>query len=355
MNVKKIFFVTYALVPLTAVYLLFSLLKDEQQNKTPITIGFTGDVMLGRLVNEKISQVRDYAYPWGNMLEYLKKTNLNIINLETTLTTSQNPVPKVFNFKADPDKVQSLLEGSIDIVSLANNHSKDFGDDGLLETISVLDRAGIKHVGAGINGDYARKAVITTVNGLRIGILGYTDNEPGWIAGPTSPGTNYIEVGDIARIQEDIQSLKGKVDIIIATLHWGPNKRERPSQEFIDFAHQMVDAGVDIIHGHSAHIFQGIEVYNRGLILYDTGDFVDDYAIYSDIRNDLSFFFIVEIQNKQIRLVKLIPVVIKNMQVNKAQKKDAQQAIDRMKDVCKQFNTETEIGIDGELKIYVMK
>ena len=120
------------------------------KNKKYVTIGLAGDTMLGRMVNEVIT-LKGYAYPWGNMIPVLKSTDINLVNLETTLTHYTKPVPKVFNFRADPDRVQCLKEARIDVVNIANNHILDFGPEGLLETIKVLDQANIEYVGAGPN------------------------------------------------------------------------------------------------------------------------------------------------------------------------------------------------------------
>ena len=259
-----------------------------------VTIGLAGDTMLGRMVNEVIT-LKGYRYPWGNMLPLLHSTDINLVNLETTLTHHTQPVPKVFNFRANPDRVQSLKEARIDVVNIANNHILDFGPEGLFETLEVLKQAGIEYVGAGHNDAEAREPAIISKNGIKIGILGFTDNEPDWLAGPNKPGTNYIRVGIIEPIQKAVSALRSEVDIIILSIHWGPNMREQPSQEFINFAHAIIDSGVDILHGHSAHVPQGIEVYNKKVILYDTGDFVDDYAIDTLLRNDQSCFFIVTV------------------------------------------------------------
>lgn len=307
-------------------------------------IGITGDVMLGRLVNEKITMT-NYTYPWGDVLVLLRNTDVNIINLETTLTTSTKKVSKVFNYKADPDKVQSLIEAKIDVSNLANNHILDFSEEGLIETISTLDKAGIKHVGAGINKTEALKPVIIKKNNITIGIIGYTDNEPGWEAKENKPGTNYVEVDDFERIEKEIEKLRAKVDILIFTIHWGPNMRKKPTTEFRNFAYEIMNKGVDILHGHSAHIFQGIEIYNKKLILYDTGDFVDDYYVTPSLRNDQSFLYLVEVDKEGLRKIELIPVVISRMQVNKATGSDYREIVSRIKDLSKEFNT-TIIGTD---------
>lgn len=306
---------------------------------SPITITLTGDVMLGRMVNQVIKQT-SYDYPWGNLLSDLQEKDLVLINLETTLTHASRVTPKVFNFKADPDVIQSLQLAGIDVVSLANNHSLDFGIEGLKETLAVLNEAGIYHVGAGMNIAQAQQPVILERKDLRIGILGYTDNEPGWRATSEKPGINYISISDDnSAVFDAARKLKQQVDICIVTLHWGPNMQEYPSQEFVNFSHKLVDAGADIIHGHSAHIVQGIEIYKQKIILYDTGDFVDDYMVTPALRNDLSFLFTIEVENKQLKRLTLQPVLISDMQVNKAADAEAQIIIDMIKKRSLPFNT----------------
>lgn len=115
--------------------------------------------MLGRLVNQSISH-HGYNHVWGNLLPFLQEQDITLMNLETTLTKSKVKVPKVFNFKASPDKVHCLTNANVTIVNIANNHILDFEKEGLLETIQVLDDAGIAHVGAGSNCELARKSVI---------------------------------------------------------------------------------------------------------------------------------------------------------------------------------------------------
>lgn len=328
-------------------------LAAQEKNPQEVVIGFGGDTMLGRLVNETISQMQGedrFRYPWGTVLPYLQNTDLNLVNLETTLTNSNKIVPKVFNYKASPEKVAILKEGNIEVVTLANNHIGDFSDEGLLETLDTLDKAGIQHVGAGANIGAAQKPVIITKNNIRIGIIGYTDNEPGWLATNEKPGTNYIRVGDIETITEQIKELRPNVDILIVTSHWGPNKRQRPTQEFINFAHAIIDAGADIIHGHSAHIFQGIELYKNKVIFYDTGDFVDDYAVDPILRNDRSFFYTVTIEKNGVKKIKLIPTLISNMQVNVATGTERDAILKRLQELSADFDT--KISEDGTIIIH---
>lgn len=302
------------------------------------TIRLMGDVMIGRLVNNAITKNGD-EYVWGNLLPILAAPGINIINLEAALTTCNKKFFKVFNFKADPDKVQVLQKGNIHIANIANNHILDYTYDGLEETLKVLDAANILHTGAGKNLEEARKPAILTKDGLTVAVLGFTDNEPDWKAS-AMPGTNYVETGDFGAVKDLIHTAREQADIVITSIHWGPNMVERPESIQREFAYQLLQSGVDILHGHSAHIFQGIEIKNKKVILYDCGDFIDDYVVDPELRNDLSFLFEIEVRNKKIAALQLIPVSIKDMQVNLSDPSEASRSLARMQMLSAEFGTD---------------
>lgn len=318
------------------------------QNAVCLTIGLGGDLMIGRLVNECLDQVPP-SYVWGNLLPVLRSTDFNLVNLETALTYSKKIVPKVFNFKADPEKVAVLAEGAVHAVNVANNHILDFSEEGLLETLQVLERANIPYVGAGRDLEHAKAPHIIEKKGIKIGILGCTDNEPSWKAAASHPGTNFIEVGDLASIRESIVSLRAQVDLLVLSIHWGPNMRQRPHPHFRSFAHDLIDLGVDILHGHSAHVFQGVEIYKKKLILYDTGELIDDYAVDPILRNDRSFFFVVKLDKKRLISLKMIPTLISRCQVNLCYENEPLEA---MKALCHELKT-YPVQEDHSLLLYL--
>jgi poly-gamma-glutamate synthesis protein (capsule biosynthesis protein) len=314
-----------------------------------IHIGLMGDVMLGRLVSDQMRRT-SLRYPWGNVISTLRNLDMNLINLETTFTHSKHKVSKVFNFKSHTENIKSLSEANVTVANIANNHILDFSEEGMEDTIQLLEMEGIRHVGAGRNISEATKPIIINCENLKIGVLGCSDNEPSWAANAHS-GINYVDIENKeqrAQIIENIKSLRAQCDVCIVSIHWGPNMIEKPPAEFISFAHQMIDNGADVIHGHSAHIFQGIEIYRNKIVLYDTGDFIDDYVVDPTLRNDRSFLFVLGMTENKSLALKVLPVLISKCQVNFAEGHDYNWCISKMQDLSKEFGT--RISDDGELQ-----
>jgi len=278
------------------------------------TLALTGDVMLGRGVNEALRVARP-AEPWGDVLPLLLSADLRIINLECAITEHRRPwsrTPKVFHFRADPEAIEALKSARVDACSLANNHTLDFEERGLLDTVAYLEAAGIRYAGAGRNLEEAARPVL--LDG-EVALVAFTDNEPPFAAGPDKPGTNYLPVSTepevLRRVEEAIGAAReAGARTVVFSNHWGPNMVRRPKAAFQRFARAVVDRGADVYYGHSAHVFQGVEVYRGKPILYDTGDFIDDYAVDPDLRNDRSFLFRVSIEDGDLGRLELFPVVL---------------------------------------------
>lgn len=325
-----------------------------------IALAFIGDVMLGRGVNEEIDH-RSPEIFWGDTLPILQSADAVIANLECAITTHEREwqrTPKTFYFRAGPKAVDVLKVANIKCVSLANNHSLDFEEEGLLDTFKYLNSGGIYHVGAGKNLAEARMPVVMDIGGLKVGIIGMTDNEP-YFAASDHPGTNYLDINTephtLKFLEASVSSAKrAGAQIVILTLHWGPNMVLTPSRQFREFARAAIGFGAHIIHGHSAHVFQGVQAYKGGLIMYDTGDILDDYAIDPILRNDWSFIFLVEIHEGGIKGLRMIPVRLTYAQVNLASGKEFGQIRGRMKRLCEEFGTPA-IDIPEGLEVVVEK
>jgi poly-gamma-glutamate capsule biosynthesis protein CapA/YwtB (metallophosphatase superfamily) len=298
----------------------------ETGTARPVTLALTGDVMLGRLVNEAMQRF-GAAYPWGNTLPILRAADLAIVNLECVVAAGGRPWSrwrKAFHFRADPAlAIPALEQAGIDCLTLANNHVLDYEEEALLEMLDLLERHRIPCAGAGRDDEAARRAAMLEAPGLRVGVVACTDNEPGWAATATTPGTNYLRIaledGAPARVRAAIDDARERgADLVIVSLHWGPNMVQRPPPLFQAFAHALIDAGADAVYGHSAHVVQGIEVYRGRPILYDLGDFVDDYAVDPELRNDWGVLARLHATRDGIRRVELLPLLIGTCRVNLA-------------------------------------
>jgi poly-gamma-glutamate capsule biosynthesis protein CapA/YwtB (metallophosphatase superfamily) len=323
---------------------------DSNAGAPPVTIAIAGDVMLGRLVNKTIV-CQDFDYPWGNVLPVLRKADLFLVNLECALTAHtlpwHNGEYKAFYFRAEPSVAETLKIGRVNLCALANNHICDFGIPGMMETLAVLDQAGIAHAGAGANLAAAREPAFLSAKGVRVGVVAFADYPQEWAATPATPGINYIPISqnteDFAEVEEALAKARRLADLVIFSVHWGPNMRARPTAQFREFARRVIDSGADIFWGHSAHVVQGIEVYRGKPILYDTGDFIDDYAVDDLLRNDLSALFLVRVKPPAtVERIDLVPVFISNMQVNLAPERERASFYKRLTLLCAEMGTELE-------------
>ncbi|KAF2101768.1 putative polyglutamate biosynthesis protein [Rhizodiscina lignyota] len=304
-------------------------------SKQLFRLNFVGDVMLGRLIDQMFAthvhepgeastvewfrrrnpDLNRYTEvsPWGNTLGLFHEADLNLINLETSVTTHPNAWPnKVFNYRMHPANVVALQAANVDYASLANNHTLDFKFEGLIETVHTLKQAGIAFAGAGETTEEALKPARLTLPkhhsdgspAYTVEIVSASDHPRDWAA---VPQFHLIDYSPKTRERLRAQLSKGQphsangaaAPLRVFSVHWGPNYLWRPDPEARDLAHFLIDeCGVDIIHGHSSHHVQGVEQYKGKLIIYGCGDFVDDYAINQSYRNDLSAIWRVTVEGK---------------------------------------------------------
>ncbi len=317
------------------------------------TLGFTGDVMLGRLVDER-QRTRAVTAVWGDVLDPLRACDGLLVNLECCLSTRGEPWTATYHpyhFRADPDwAVPALREAGVDYASLANNHLKDYGDSALRDTLDELDRAGIARAGAGRDTEEARAPAAFDAGDLRVAVVSFTDNTPEFAAGPDSPGVAHVDIDadDLARsvVRDSLDRARAAdPDLLVASLHWGPNMTDRPPDVHRPFARWLADEGVDVVHGHSAHVFHGVETIGDTLVCYDCGDFVDDYAVDASRRNDRSFLFRLRVADGDLRELRLLPTEIADCTVNEASGDAADWSRQRMREKSERYGT--EFGRDG--------
>jgi poly-gamma-glutamate capsule biosynthesis protein CapA/YwtB (metallophosphatase superfamily) len=315
-----------------------------------ITLALTGDVMLGRQVNKAL-RIMSPEQPWGDVLPLLLSADVRIVNLECAITDHEQPwarTPKVFHFRADPSAVEVLRAARVDGCSLANNHTLDFEERGLLDTLRYLKVAGIRYAGAGRSREQAARPALLAARPAdrpsRVALLAFTDNEPPFAAGPDRPGTNYLPVSlkpdVLRRVEAAVTAAReAGAKTVVFSNHWGPNMVQRPSALFRRFARAVVDRGADVYYGHSAHVFQGVEIYRGKPILYDTGDFIDDYAVDPRLRNDWSFLFKISLEGGEFRCLELSPVTLPYARVQLAKGSEQEAILVRMERLSGEMGT----------------
>ncbi len=333
---------TKAARSLVAVALALSLIQPSAARDT-VTLVFGGDVMLGRGIDETV-QSKGPRYIWGDVLPLLRDADSTLVNLECAIAGPGERFPnRVFYFRAAPETGRALAEAGIDYVSLANNHAMDFRARGLMETVKHLDAMGIAHAGAGADRQAATLPAVVEVKNIKVGVIAFADHFREYAASDDSPGINWIELNDLGRVRAAIDAARKRgADLVVFSIHWGPNMREAPTPQFVEFAHAVIDAGADIFHGHSAHIFQGIEIYKGKPIFYDTGDLIDDYYVDPQLRNDQQLLFIVRANADGIESIEMVPLLIRKMQVNLAGTIEFADIFDRIRRLSSMFGTSIE-------------
>ncbi len=316
-------------------------------------LAIVGDVMLGRLVSREIAG-RDPESFWGDTLPVLIGADAVLINLECAISDRGVPwmrTPKVFHFCAAPGAVNVLQAARVRYASLANNHILDYGEDALRDTLDLLDNAGITHAGAGKTLVQAQEPARFRAKGLTISAFSLTDNEPPFAATCERPGTCHVDPdssSDPWPKADDIDAERAAgADMVVVSAHLGPNMVAHPSARLRAFKRALVQAGADIIHGHSAHVFQGVEPLGRRIVLHDTGDFLDDYAVDPLMRNDWSFIFLLDVDPKGVRRLILRPVVLSFAEVNLAQGEVFDAICERMLEQSRQLGAELQRCAEG--------
>ncbi|MDQ7842861.1 MAG: CapA family protein [Armatimonadota bacterium] len=328
-------------------------------DRTVVRLGLTGDVMLGRLVDHYVlaDPMRDPAEIWGDTLDLFASADARLINLECVIAASGRPLPdKTFTFRARPRAIEVLRAAGVNFAGLANNHVLDYGPEALLECLDHLRAAGIAAAGAGRDLAEAAAPAVITAGIARVAVVALTDNEPGWEAGDNRPGVlvvRYDERGLVPpyrdRIAAALRRARETADVVVVCAHVGPNWGP-PSPAMRALARQLLDWGGDLYWGHSNHSVQGIECYGDKVIIYSAGDFVDDYAVDPEERNDLSFFIEVAVRGRSVETVRLHPVHIEALRVRRAPPREATWLRRRMEALCPPMGTR----VDAENGVLVL-
>jgi len=203
----------------------------------------------------------------------LKSADLTIANLENPLTEAETGVERKFTLRGDPGWARIVKDAGIDLVTLANNHTMDYGHKGLFDTIHTLNLAGLAYLGAGRNREEACAPKFMEIKGMRLAILARTSvivTSPSY-AGDTQPGVAFLEPEET---KKTIKSCKKEADIVVLLIHWGLEEYLYPTSYQRHLSMDFIEVGADLILGHHPHVLQGVERIGNGLVCYSLGTFV---------------------------------------------------------------------------------
>jgi len=323
-------------------------------------------VRLAEAANGPIPRGVDPSYLWGAALSEFERMrpDARIINLEASITHSENYEPKGINYRMSPENAAFLKAAAIDCCVLGNNHILDWGAGGLRDTLAVLKQLQIKTAGAGQTlSEAAAPAVLNVAGRGRVLLFSFVDATSGvtrsWGATNERPGINLL--GEISErsargVADLVAQARRPGDLIVVSVHWGPNWGYEIPREQRRFAHALIDqADVSLVHGHSSHHPKAIEVYRDRLVLYGCGDFLNDYEGikgYEKYRGDLVLMNFADVEPAgMLAALEVVPLQIRNFHLVRPFNEDIcwmQQTLDRE---SRKFGVTVALKADGRLAV----
>lgn len=276
-----------------------------------LRLAAVGDIMLGGSAAPALRR-EGYDYPFVLVQPILRQADVVFGNLEGPLTDAGQAEPdKRYVFRSPPAKVApALAAAGFTVVSLANNHTMDYGVEGLKQTMAALDEAGIQHTGAGMNLQEARRPAFVKSGDYTLGFLAYSliFPESFWAQGQR-PGTAF---GHASHVRADVAAARDQADVVVVSFHWGREATTELRDYQSKLAHAAIDSGATVVLGHHPHILQGIEYYKHGIIFYSLGNFV--FGSYSR-KATRSIIALLNLRGAKVLEVKLIPVNVDNIEL----------------------------------------
>lgn len=313
----------------------------EPELREPHLRDARGYVRLAEHANGPVPRPVDWQWPWGEVLALLDDAapDVRLINLETTITAGgEFAEHKMVCYRMHPDNAPALTALRPDVCALANNHILDFGYQGLTDTLAALAAAGIQGVGAGADLATARRHAVISARGEHRVLVGAVAMKSAgvpesWAARHDRPGVWLVRdpsLRDVAaEVAAEVLAHKRDGDVAVVSVHWGSNWGYALAPSEIAFAHRLIDAGIDIVHGHSSHHPRPIEIYRGKPILYGCGDVIDDYegiTGHEPFRGDLRLLYLADVDpvgGEGISL-RMIPMRVRRMRLERASQADTE-------------------------------
>jgi gamma-polyglutamate biosynthesis protein CapA len=278
------------------------IITEEEVEKTEetetYTLLFVGDIMLDRGVKHMVEKYgEDYTFPFLKISEKLESADVLFGNLESMISDKGFNQGSKYSFRASPDSVEGLVFAGFDVLSLANNHTFDYGREAFEDTMNRLKEKNILYTGAGFSAEEAHTpTIIELEDGTTVGFLGYTE-----FLFPSAYATEEksgITTFSLDNMKEDVQKAKESVDILVVTLHFGEEYQKIQNENQEHISKTAVDSGADIIIGHHPHVTQEVEEYNGKHIAYSLGNFVFDQSFSEETMS--GFMIEAKVKNKEV-------------------------------------------------------
>jgi UDP-N-acetylmuramoyl-tripeptide--D-alanyl-D-alanine ligase len=319
-----------------------------------ITIAFGGDVNLGRrchyLCAEKTAQELREATTAFALLE---AADLGIVNLECVVASEgaiglDKGERASYYYRARPEQLRWLIEAGVDFVATANNHSGDYGGAALMEQQRLLDAAGIAQAGSGATLRDALRPALRRAGSLNVAFFAFDATQASFSATLDRPGHVYLDPRQVPRWSAQLERLfeatRRQADLILVAVHWGANNKTAPDQNKIAMGHAFIDAGADVVLGSSAHVLQGIEIYQGRPIIHDAGDlFFDAFTRESDD----SGVFVLELDGSGVQRLLFHPVKLGCGRAELLHGAPASAATQRFARKCAALGTQLDTTADG--------
>ena len=262
-------------------------IKKEKIEEPTTEIIFVGDIMLGRSVMSKSLSFNDYNYPFLKVADVLKKADLTVGNLENPITENCPIINGGFTFCTKKEMISGLEMAGIDMVSLANNHTNNFGSEGLIQTQKFLKEKNIDYFGL-------NNLAIKNINNIKFGLLGF----------------DYVFQNPKESDYELIRNSKKQVDILIVMPHWGIEYKAKSNENQQKIAKNMIESGADVIVGGHPHWVQEIGYINEKPVIYSLGNFVFDQAWSEETKKGLAVRL--NYKGKKLETIDQMPIYMKN-------------------------------------------
>ena len=260
----------------------------------------------------------------SDILKLMKDSDLMVANSEFTVSNRGSKLPnKLYTFRAKPERLSIYSEMGVDMVTLANNHVYDYGDEAFLDMLDSFDEYKIPHIGAGHNISEAKKPYYFIINGYKFAFVSATRAEKYIMTpGATEDSLGVFRCYDPTQLINTIKELRLENDYVIPIVHFGKEDSHELEDEKVSSAKAYIDAGADVVVGHHAHTLQGVEIYNDKPIIYNLGNF-----LFNDLVVDTAVFQIKLNENGEMEYY-MIPAIQKNCSTSLLYDNEKQRVID---------------------------